>query len=266
MIEEKIFPNFWQALLIIACWAITNSIVFTTSFVMVYDHNFSVLYYTIMHILVGLNYVPYIIYLKRKANIRIWDNFALPDFNTLLNVIIVTTLLSVVIRIPLDYPVDFIKLLMESQIKFRGLDYDDKFPVIVLFFTVILFPIAEEILYRGLILKQFLKRYSPTKAIILSSLIFSFAHLNIERFFFIFILGLILGIFYYKTNSILVASISHWIFNTAVIFKPKPVDLYSENVIFYSLLFIISIFIVVKRLRKPAFTIKINELKNKFRL
>lgn len=263
MIKEKIFPNFWQALLIIACWAAMNLIVFTFTTVMIYDHNSSFLYQSIQVILMGLNFVLYTVYLIRRTNIRIWDNFALPDFSTLLIIIIVSVLLTLVIRIPMDRPVSFLKLLMDLKIELLGISIKSQPLVIVNMSMWILFPFLEEILYRGLILEQFLKRYTPTKAILLAGLIFSFAHLNYERFVFIFILGIILGIFYYKTKSIFVSSISHCIFNMAALLEPIYLDLNPKKLIIYTSIFIISILIIVSLLRRPMNTAEINIIKNR---
>ncbi len=257
--NKKIFPNFWQALLIISCWAATNLIIWTITCILIYNNNNSTLYQSIQVIAMELNYVPYIVYLVRKTNIKIWDYFALPDFDTLFKLIIVSVLLKFVISVPMDRPLDFFKSLMDSKIKLYGISFNNKFPEIVIALRLIFFPITEEILYRGLILGQFLKRYTPTKAILLSSLIFGFAHLNIESFAFLFIGGIILGIFYYKTNSILVSSISHFLFNMGFILELKNLDLNRSNLIIYTIVFLISILIIIFLLRKPLKTVKISD-------
>ncbi len=259
--NKKAFPNFWQALLMISLWAITNLTIWAITMIMRRDHNDSVLYQIIHVILIELNFIPYIVFLIKKTNIRIWDYFAIPDFNTLLKLVVVSLLLRFVISIPLDYSDDFFNLLANSKIKFHSIDiFDNKMPAIVIALRWVFIPVIEEILYRGLILGGFLKRYTPTQAILLSSLIFSFAHLNIERFFSLLILGVILGIFYYKTNSILVSSISHFIFNMAIILKFKIHDFNPVDLIVYISIFLISIWIVVYLLRKPMKTVKISRL------
>lgn len=70
-------------------------------------------------------------------------------------------------------------------------------------------PLFEEMIFRGVVLQGFLKRYSPTKAILVSALIFSLAHLNPVQFLTAFTLGLLLGWIYWKTNSLLSSIFIH---------------------------------------------------------
>jgi len=78
----------------------------------------------------------------------------------------------------------------------------------------ILAPFIEELIFRGIVLNGFLKRYSPTKAIILSALIFGVAHLNPWQFPGAFILGLIMGWLYWKTNSLIPGMVLHFLNNS----------------------------------------------------
>lgn len=210
----------------------------------------------------GLNFVPYIVYLIRKTNIKIWDYFDLPDLVTLFRLIIVIVLIKFVIVIPLQQVDIYYKLLMDSKIRFLGTSINSQTLFIVGTSKWILFPFIEEILYRGLILRQFLLRYTPTKAIILSSLIFSFAHLRYEDFAGIFVAGIVLGIFYYKTNSILVSSISHCFANLAGVLNYENLSLDQRNLIVCISIFLISTLFVILLLWKPMNTVKVNKFIN----
>ena len=68
--------------------------------------------------------------------------------------------------------------------------------------TVIIAPVFEETIYRGIILNGMLKKYSPKKAIIVSSLIFGLIHLNLPQGLNAFVLGLIIATVYYYTRSL----------------------------------------------------------------
>jgi len=70
-------------------------------------------------------------------------------------------------------------------------------------------PIFEEIFMRGIILAGLLNRYNPKKAIIISALIFGVWHFNIPQFVDATLAGLILGVIYYKTNSLLLCIAAH---------------------------------------------------------
>lgn len=258
---KKTFPNFWQAWLIIALWAITNVILFEITGILLEHNNYSTLFQCIQAIVWALYFVPFIIYLIKKTNIQIWDYLALPKLETLFKLIIVSLLVRFIISLPFDKPVDFFKLLMDSKLRFYSIKYDSKIPGVVTGLWWIFIPIMEEVLYRGLILRQFLKQYSPTKAILLSSLIFSFSHLNQLGFIALFIYGIILGMFYYKTNSILVSSIAHYILDVGLILKFENLDLNLANSIVYISIFLISILTVIYILRKPLNTFKLSETK-----
>lgn len=76
-------------------------------------------------------------------------------------------------------------------------------------------PLLEELVFRGIVLQGFLKRYSPTKAIVWSAVIFGVAHLNPWQFLAAFSMGLVIGWIYWKTNSLIPGMIIHFINNTA---------------------------------------------------
>ncbi len=63
-------------------------------------------------------------------------------------------------------------------------------------------PVLEEMLYRGIILRSFLRRYPPRLAILHSAAIFGLAHMNIYQFFVALMLGLVLGWLYERTRSL----------------------------------------------------------------
>lgn len=83
--------------------------------------------------------------------------------------------------------------------------------------SIILIPIIEELLFRGIILKGFLKRYSPIVAILLSALLFALFHGNVIQLLSVFIKGILFGILFFKTKSIYPSIFAHIINNLIVI-------------------------------------------------
>ena len=82
------------------------------------------------------------------------------------------------------------------------------------FLTVVIAgPVLEELLFRGIVLDGFLKTYSPVKSIIWSSIIFSLFHLNPWQAIPAFLIGLVLGYVYWKTQSLLPCIFIHFINN-----------------------------------------------------
>ena len=73
----------------------------------------------------------------------------------------------------------------------------------VLFFgSIILGPLLEEIIFRGIILKGFLSTYNPKKSIILSAVIFALAHVHPTKIFGALMSGVFFGWIYSKTRSL----------------------------------------------------------------
>lgn len=85
---------------------------------------------------------------------------------------------------------------------------------IVGFLTVVIFaPILEELFLRGIVLRGLLVRYSPSKAIIWSAVIFGFMHLNPWQAIPAILVGILMGWIYYKTGSLILTIFIHFINN-----------------------------------------------------
>ncbi|WP_434293837.1 lysostaphin resistance A-like protein [Clostridium botulinum] len=78
---------------------------------------------------------------------------------------------------------------------------------------IILMPIFEEILFRGLIFNELKKNTNIILAVILQSLIFALFHGNMLQGIYTFILGIILCILYLKTGSLWSNILCHIIYN-----------------------------------------------------
>lgn len=81
-------------------------------------------------------------------------------------------------------------------------------------------PVAEELVYRGFVLKN-LRKYGTSFAIVISSLLFAFMHGNLVQGFFAFFVGLILGylaVEYSLSWSILLHIVNNFLFGEALSF------------------------------------------------
>jgi membrane protease YdiL (CAAX protease family) len=67
---------------------------------------------------------------------------------------------------------------------------------------VVVAPIFEEMLLRGLLTRGYLRKTTPFKAILFSGLIFGIMHLHPVHVFFASIMGFCLGYVYYRTRSL----------------------------------------------------------------
>jgi membrane protease YdiL (CAAX protease family) len=83
-------------------------------------------------------------------------------------------------------------------------------------------PLAEEIFFRGLVLRGFIARYSVTKAVVASSLLFSLFHLNPWQMIPALPLGLWYAWMVLRTGSVLPGMLSHAVVNFSGLFLVIP--------------------------------------------
>lgn len=103
-------------------------------------------------------------------------------------------------------------------------------------------PFIEELVFRGAILRRLLERNEGEthmttkeswKAIIVSALIFSITHMNPAQIPYAFLIGILLGWLYWRTQSIIPGVIYHWVNNSFpfVITALFPDDVTSETTV-----------------------------------
>lgn len=99
-----------------------------------------------------------------------------------------------------------------------ALESQDKFALIIFFITAsIAAPIFEEIMFRGFLLAS-LTRYFPSwSAIVLSGVIFAVAHLSLAETIPLATLGIILGIVYTRSRSLLASIMVHSLWNSGTL-------------------------------------------------
>lgn len=95
------------------------------------------------------------------------------------------------------------------------------------FLLVIVAPVTEELLFRGIILRGLLARHSQFAAVLLTSLLFGFVHLNPWQFLTALVLGMLLGWVYLRTGSVFLCILGHAVVNgmfflTTLVQDPIP--------------------------------------------
>jgi len=86
-------------------------------------------------------------------------------------------------------------------------------------------PVNEELLFRGLILCGFLRRYSARTAVLASAAIFAVFHLNPYQFFGAFVAGIVLAWLFRRTGSLWPCIAAHALFNAQAWVIANLVDL-----------------------------------------
>ena len=132
----------------------------------------------------------------------------------------------------------------------------------------ILAPLAEEIVFRGAILRTLLDMMSKKNhwvAIMISAAIFGVVHGNMAQFVNALLMGLILGWMYYRTKSLVPGILLHWVNNTVAFIlanilpqtNGKLIDLFhgDEKTVYYAVGFSLCIMI-------PSFIQMVQRLKN----
>ncbi len=107
-----------------------------------------------------------------------------------------------------------------NPILFLALQAQDKVALGIFFFTASLAaPLFEEIIFRGFLLSS-LTRYVPVwGSILISSLIFSTAHLSLSEVLPLTTLGIILGFVYARSRNILAPIFLHSLWNSGTLFS-----------------------------------------------
>jgi len=99
---------------------------------------------------------------------------------------------------------------------------------------VVLAPIFEELIYRGIILDGLLKRYSATISILVSSILFSVVHMNLPQILPALVAGIFMGWVYYKTKNVTLTILIHACMNLTgfiegILWNPQ----YESSIEFY---------------------------------
>lgn len=170
----------------------------------------------------------------RKSEIR---GFLLAVFTTIplvFTVIWIFRIQSVFFPVP-EYLVEIMKPLSNLNIPVS---------VLVLAFTP---AICEELLFRGVILRQLMLEVSKTRAVIISAILFGVFHLSFYRFLPTFAVGLVLGMISVVTGSIFPSILLHFSYNAATLFlidetTGLPVQGFNEAVTISSVLLILILF------------------------
>ena len=100
--------------------------------------------------------------------------------------------------------------------------------VMMYFYVCLLGPVLEELLFRGVVLES-IKKYNERFAIVFSALIFGLMHCNFTQAVNAFIIGLVLGAVYVRSDSIVPTCVLHILMNTFTSFS--QVMIYSDPVL-----------------------------------
>lgn len=90
---------------------------------------------------------------------------------------------------------------------------------LAILFGCIAAPFLEEMLFRGIILRSFLRQYSKTASILGSATLFAIAHLNVYQLVTAFAVGIVAGWLYERTRSLWPCILLHASYNAFVAYS-----------------------------------------------
>ena len=77
----------------------------------------------------------------------------------------------------------------------------------------ILIPIAEELLFRGIIFTEFRRAFKPWLAILLNGLLFAVIHWNLPQAGYVFVAGCVFAAAYYWSDALWLPIVLHMVYN-----------------------------------------------------
>jgi membrane protease YdiL (CAAX protease family) len=156
-------------------------------------------------------------YGQKKTNTSFKESFPLSPIRlSFLFPILIILIGLIIISAEIATLVNLIIPMSESTV-LTLLEFFNKNSSVVIIVAVIIGPFIEEFLFRGLILRAFLTRYSIAKSVLLSALLFGIYHLDIYTFPSAFLFGVFSGWLFTKTRSLLPCIFIHAINNTLII-------------------------------------------------
>lgn len=184
---------------------------------------------------------------KRKGYQNVWPKLSISTLNApfVLYGTLLITLASVVLEPVLSiFPSEWITNLN------KGIG-DGGWSILT---AVVMAPILEEILFRGVIQGSAYSKYGALKSILISSAAFGIIHLIPQQVIYAFVAGIILGYIYWRTQSILSVIIVHAL-NNGIAFIQKIIfgddisnssmkELISSDTLYWIVYSIVTIFFI----------------------
>ena len=174
--------------------------------------------------LLGTGIPCWIVYLIRKKKTNIGSfNLTIENRRIIPLIVLVAIPLNLGIAGPLVELVpmtDFFREMIREMV----LEMANDQGLLMFIALVIAAPILEELIFRGVMLDGLLRIYSPTKAVIVSSLLFGLIHLNPAQFVGGALVGGFMGWVYVHTRSVLATILIHASFNLTAFAESYFID------------------------------------------
>lgn len=219
-LQKKHYPSILGAIHLIVLYTFIQTLVDFPLALLDYYNGSDYLSNPIKKILLGVGSTVFIFYYSyRRAGVPLRELFPAKMFNILVVIPILFFLWSVQnligeVNIALDKVLPPPAWFWELFNKIFESDYGIYGAILK---VVIMAPVIEELIFRGVIMHGLMRNYSKFTAVFVSALLFALFHLNPWQFPATFILGLVLGILMLRTRNIYLCIIGHAINNGLVL-------------------------------------------------
>lgn len=196
----------------------------------------------------AMAWVVVFIYAKLKLRTNIIDAFQLYKFRKIyIAPVVISTLGLAIIVFLIDMATKNYPSVQDFTINDINVNNIDKTKFVFSVITIVLIcPITEELLFRGVLLPSFIKRFKLKYAILFNSLLFSILHLGLIKMSYIFLLGILLCLFAVKIGSVLPSIIAHVIFNVVpFLFTNSYKDINDTSIINYLFLLVVGLALTI---------------------
>jgi membrane protease YdiL (CAAX protease family) len=218
--QTKFYPTIMSAIHLVVLYTFIQTLVDFPLAILDYYNGTDYLYNPYKKIVLGLGSTVFIFYFAyRKAGVPLKELFPYKFFNALILIPVlfflwaaqnligeVNTLVDKALPPPSWFWEMFNKI-FENDYGIYG----------AILKVVIMAPVIEELIFRGIIMHGLMRNYSKFTAVFVSALMFALFHLNPWQFPATFILGLLLGILMLRTRNIYLCILGHAINNGLVL-------------------------------------------------
>jgi membrane protease YdiL (CAAX protease family) len=217
--QAKFYPTIGGAVHLLVLYLFIQTVVDFPLALFDYYNGTAHLYNPVKKILLGVGSTLFIFYFAyRKANVPLNELFPSKWFNGLIVfpiLIFIWAMHNLIgeINIQLNRVLPPPTWFWELFNKIFESDYGNYGAILK---VVIIAPVIEELIFRGVIMHGLMRNYSKFTAIFVSALLFALFHLNPWQFPATFILGILLGIVMLRTRNIYLCILGHAINNGLV--------------------------------------------------
>jgi len=219
-LQKKHYPTILGAIHLIVLYTFIQTIIDFPLALLDYYNGTDYLYNPIKKIVLGVGSNIFIFYYAyRRAGVQLKELFPAKSFNFLILIPIVFFFWAAQnligeVNIALDKVLPPPSWFWELFNKIFENDYGIYGAILK---VVIMAPVIEEMIFRGVIMHGLMRNNSKFTAVFISALLFALFHLNPWQFPATFVLGLVLGILMLRTRNIYLCILGHAINNGLVL-------------------------------------------------